>query len=121
MSNERQLGSSSKSVIGDFVNRQQSSPEQLGVGSAEHRTLQGFEPVDLAFSLPIAPTFDHRHGVWLYHVFSLSFRDVELILAERDVIVSYESIRRWCLKFGASFVADRPYVGHQGLRKALSN
>ena len=43
------------------------------------------------------------HAVWLYHVFSLSFRDVELILAERGVIVSYESIRRWCLKFGAGF------------------
>jgi putative transposase len=39
-------------------------------------------------------------------VFSLSFRDVELILAERGVIVSYESIRRWCRKFGAGF-ADR--------------
>jgi putative transposase len=37
------------------------------------------------------------HAVWLYHVFSLSFRDVELILAERNVIVSYESIRWWCL------------------------
>ena len=36
-------------------------------------------------------------------MFSLSFRDVELILAERGVIVSYESIRRWCIKFGASF------------------
>jgi putative transposase len=44
-----------------------------------------------------------RHAVWLYHVFSLSFRDVELLLAERGVLVSYESIRRWCLKFGASF------------------
>lgn len=43
------------------------------------------------------------HAVWLYHLFSLSFRDVELILAERGLIVSYESIRRWCLKFGASF------------------
>ncbi len=43
------------------------------------------------------------HAVWLYHVFSLSFRDVELILAERGVIVSYESIRRWCLKFGIGF------------------
>ena len=41
------------------------------------------------------------HAVWLYHVFSLSFRDVELLLAERGVIVSYESIRQWCLKFGA--------------------
>jgi putative transposase len=46
------------------------------------------------------------HAVWLYHVFSLSFRDVELLLAERGVIVSYESVRQWCLKFGASF-ADK--------------
>jgi putative transposase len=46
------------------------------------------------------------HAVWLYHVFSLSFRDVELILAERGVIVSYESIRRWCLKFGTSFASS---------------
>ena len=38
------------------------------------------------------------HAVWLYHVFSLSFRDVELILTERGVIVSHESIRQWCLK-----------------------
>jgi len=59
---------------------------------------------------PPDPHYRHRfpaelisHAVWLYHVFSLSFRDVELILAERGVVVSYESIRRWCLKFGASF------------------
>jgi putative transposase len=59
---------------------------------------------------PPDPRYRHRfpaelisHAVWLYHVFSLSFRDVELILAERGVTVSYESIRRWCLKFGASF------------------
>ena len=36
-------------------------------------------------------------------MFSLSLRDVELLLAERGVIVSYESVRRWCLKFGAVF------------------
>jgi len=59
------------------------------------------------------PHFRHRfpaeiisHAVWLYHVFSLSLRDVELILAERGVVVSYETVRRWCKKFGASF-ADR--------------
>ena len=34
-----------------------------------------------------------RHAVWLYHVFSLSLRDVELILAERGVLVTHESIR----------------------------
>src|ERR1700704_2129052 len=43
------------------------------------------------------------HAVWLYHVFSLSLRDVELLLAERGVVVSYETVRRWCRKFGQSF------------------
>jgi putative transposase len=45
------------------------------------------------------------HAVWLYHVFSLSLRDVELILAERGVSVTHESIRAWCEKFGAEFAA----------------
>src|SRR6516164_1118019 len=45
------------------------------------------------------------HAVWLYHVFSLSLRDVELILAERGVVVTHESIRHWCLKFGADFAS----------------
>lgn len=44
-----------------------------------------------------------NHAVWLYHVFSLSLRDVELILAERGVIVTHESVRHWCRKFGAEF------------------
>ena len=44
-----------------------------------------------------------RPAVWLYHVFSLSLRDVELILAGRGVIVTRESVRQWCLKFGADF------------------
>ncbi len=47
-----------------------------------------------------------HHAVWLYHVFSLSLRDVELILAERGITVAHENIRRWCLKFGGE-VASR--------------
>jgi putative transposase len=43
------------------------------------------------------------HAVWLYHLFSLSLRDVELILAERGVVVAHESIRLWCRKFGTDF------------------
>lgn len=43
------------------------------------------------------------YAVWLYHRFSLSFRDIEHLLAQRGVVVSYESIRRWCLKFGPQF------------------
>jgi putative transposase len=56
------------------------------------------------------PHYRHRfpaeiisHAVWLYHVFSLSLRDVELILAQRGVLVSYETVRRWCQKFGEGF------------------
>jgi putative transposase len=43
------------------------------------------------------------HAVWLYFTFCLSFRDVELMLAERGVAVSYETVRRWCRKFGQTF------------------
>jgi len=43
------------------------------------------------------------HSVWLYHRFTLSFRDIEKILACRDIVVTYETIRQWCLKFTPSF------------------
>jgi putative transposase len=43
------------------------------------------------------------YSVWLYHRFTLSLRDVEDLLAERGVIVSYESIRYWCRKFGPEY------------------
>ena len=44
-----------------------------------------------------------QHAVWPYHCFSLSLRDVEPILAARGVVVSYESIREWGLRFGRLF------------------
>ena len=44
------------------------------------------------------------HAVWLYHRFGISFRDVEDRLAERGVVVSYETIRQWCAKFGLEYV-----------------
>jgi len=43
------------------------------------------------------------HAVWLYHRFNLSFRDVEELLAARGVIVTYETVRQWCKKFGQQF------------------
>ena len=42
-------------------------------------------------------------AVWLYHRFCLSFRDVEDLLAERGIVVSYETIRQWCRKFGPPY------------------
>lgn len=44
------------------------------------------------------------HAVWLYFRFPLSLRLVEEMLLERGIIVSYETIRRWGRKFGATYV-----------------
>jgi transposase-like protein len=41
-----------------------------------------------------------QHAIWLYLRFTLSYRDVEELLAERGLEVSYETVRRWVLKFG---------------------
>src|SRR5437588_2707567 len=43
------------------------------------------------------------HAVWLYFRFSLSFRDVEELLSQRGVVVTYETVRQWCLKFGQTY------------------
>jgi putative transposase len=47
-----------------------------------------------------------RHAIWLYARFTLSFRDVEEFLAERGIDASYETVRRWFLKFGPSIAAN---------------
>ena len=44
--------------------------------------------------------------VWLYYRFSLSYRDIEELMAQRGVRVSYETIRQWCLKFGQTIAAE---------------
>src|SRR5215813_12979180 len=55
------------------------------------------------------------HAVWLYFRFCLSFRDVEELLLERGVIVTYEAIRKWCCKFGQQYANQlrrrRPRLG----------
>jgi putative transposase len=43
------------------------------------------------------------HCVWLYFRFPLSFRGVEELMLQRGVIVSHETVRRWCLKFGQAY------------------
>jgi putative transposase len=57
---------------------------------------------DWGMKAPPDPRYHHvpaeiiTHSIWLYHVFSLSLRDVELILAERGVVVSYETVLKRC-------------------------
>jgi putative transposase len=43
------------------------------------------------------------HCVWLYHRFPLSFREVEEMMLERGVVVTYETIRAWCRTFGQTY------------------
>ena len=47
-----------------------------------------------------------QHAVWLYFRFTMSYRDVEDLLAERGLDVSYETVRRWVLKFGPLFARE---------------
>ena len=63
---------------------------------------------------PAIPTYKrHRfppeviaHAVWLYFRFALSYRDVEELLAERGVFLTYETIRQWCRKFGQAYAKE---------------
>ena len=47
-----------------------------------------------------------QKAIWLYIRFTLSFRDVEDLVAERGILVSYESVRRWVNHFGPMIAAD---------------
>jgi putative transposase len=47
-----------------------------------------------------------RHAIWLYVRFTLSYRDVEDLLAERGLDVSYETVRRWVSKLGPLFARE---------------
>ena len=75
-----------------------------------------------------------QHAVWLYFRFNLSTRDVEDLLAERGISVSYESIRAWCQKFGPKYATrlrrrhhgfgdtvfvDEVFVSIEGVRRYL--
>ena len=47
-----------------------------------------------------------QHAVWLYLRFTLSYRDIEDLLAERGLDISYETVRRWVAKFGPLFARE---------------
>ena len=47
-----------------------------------------------------------QHAIWLYLRFTLSYRDVEELLAERGIDVSYETLRRWVVKFGPAIAGN---------------
>jgi hypothetical protein len=63
-------------------------------------------PMEISFARHQFPPDIIRHVVWLYLRFTLSFRDGEDLLAERGLDVSYETVRRWVLKFGPLFAKE---------------
>jgi putative transposase len=67
--------------------------ERLGLVGIEAPSYRGFRyPAEII-----------SHCVWLYHRFPLSFREVQEMMAQRGVVVSHETIRQWCAKFGQSY------------------
>jgi putative transposase len=84
----------------------------LALFPSPQKTLLFSHQIDKGFRFP--PEII-SHAVWLYFRFSLSFRDVEELLAQRGVVVSYETVRQWCLKFGQTYANElrrrRPRCG----------
>lgn len=60
----------------------------------------------LSYALHQFPPAIIRHAICLYLRFTLSYRDVEELLADRGVEVSYETVRRWVLKFGPAIAGN---------------
>ena len=74
----------------------------------------------ISFARHQFPSSIIRHAVWLYVQFTLSYRDVEDLLAERGLDVSYETVRRWVLKFGPLFAANFAADAHGQQRGGIS-
>ena len=75
-------------------------------------------PSDDGYRFPAAII---AHAVWIYCRFSLSFRDVEDLLAQRGITVTYETIRQWCCTFGHAYARRlRQRPGRLGATRGLS-
>ena len=61
-----------------------------------------------------------QQAIWLYVRFTLSFRDVEDLLAERGILVSYETVRRWVNHFGPKIAADLRNAGRSRIPSGIS-
>ncbi|GGX56077.1 hypothetical protein GCM10010341_90890 [Streptomyces noursei] len=87
--------------------------DRLGEGSAVESAAPSYKghryPVEII-----------SHCVWLYFRFPLSFREVEELMLERGVVVSYETIRRWCAKLRFPRDAESVDSGSDGFHERTS-
>jgi hypothetical protein len=80
------------------------SQRRWDCGSPDGPVAKGMKKISYSgYRFP--PEIIHQ-AIWLYFRFTLSFRDVEDLLAERGIAVSYETIRRWVNHFGPMIAAD---------------
>jgi putative transposase len=76
----------------------------------------------ISFARHQFPSAVIRHAIWLYMRFTLSYRDVEDLLAKRGLDISYEMVRRWVLKLRPLFARElrrrrpRPTFGGISMR-----
>jgi transposase-like protein len=75
-------------------------------GTVAHCDSAGKLGMTISFARHQLPPAIIQHAVWLCVRFTLSFRDVEDLLAERGPDVSYETVRRWVSKFGLLFARE---------------
>ena len=75
--------------------------DDLGVDTQPEGTIVG----EVSYKGHRYPAEIIAHCGWLYHRFPLSFREVEELMVVRGVIVTYETIRQWCAKFGPVYAA----------------
>src|SRR5512132_3361587 len=93
-------GASPRSRAGGIVKLTSSLPGTYLVWHTHHMTtLPGTNP----YKRHRFPSEIISHCVWLYFRFCLSYRDVEELMAERGVILTYEAVRYWCRKFGQTY------------------
>ena len=60
------------------------------------------------------------HAVWRYFRFHLSVREVEALLFARGIVVTYETVRQWCFRFGQTYANQlRRRRAHPGDKMAL--
>ena len=85
-----------KKILSDIVDT--SGVDTLATNEPRHVLDWVMQPI--SYARHRFPPDIIRHAVWLYLRFTLTYRDVEDLLAERGLMVSNESIRRWVLKFG---------------------
>ena len=82
----------------------------MGAYVSDWAQISAIRKPDISFKRHRFPPQIVTHAVWLYLRFNLSLREVEEMLLERGIDLSYETVRRWIAKFG-------PQIAHNLRRR----